>query len=182
MTAALNLRERVDVPCYYCDGEGGGYEQTDVDAWDRLVVCDECGGSGISSRKAGGRYTGYPRHVDQLTTMRDLRAIYLATRKLAAAVKAGDEAYAESCKAHAAGDYAAAEAAFAVWSEADKRKQRHLAEHRTVDVSECWHRYEIARLRAMRPVSRIAQAEMLALADRAERRWEELKAAMRSAA
>jgi len=182
MSAALTLREPIEVPCYYCDGEGGGYEQTDVDAWDRPVVCGECGGSGVSSRRAGGRYTGYPRHVDQLNTMRDLRVLYLATRKLAAEVKAGDEAYAESCKAHAAGDYAAAESAFAVWSEADRRKQQHLTRHRTADVSECRHRYEIARLRAMRPVSRIAQAEMLALASRCERKANALVAAMRGAA
>ncbi len=177
MSAALNLRDPIEVPCYYCDGEGGGYEQTDVDAWDRPVVCDECGGTGISSRRAGGRYTGYPHHGDQLITMRDLRALYLATRELAAAVKAGDEAYAESCKAHAAGDYAAAEAAFAVWLEADRRKQQHLTKHRTADVSECRHRYEIARLRAMRPVSRIAQAEMLALASRCVNRLDGMRAA-----
>jgi hypothetical protein len=132
-------------------------------------------------RRAGDRYTGLPRGTDPMLRMQATRRHYLSTRALAEITKAGDEAYAESCRAYAAGDEAAANAAFSIWSAADKRKQQHLTEHRTTDVADCWRNYELARLVVMRPSSlrALKAVDMRAWSTRCTTRAQELQDTVR---
>lgn len=76
------MAHTMDIPCYYCDGTGfAGDRQVDVDTWVPTTdSCCECGGTGISSRVAGGRYTGYPRTRDPLVTMWIVRKHYLVEK------------------------------------------------------------------------------------------------------
>lgn len=68
-----------EIPCFYCDGTGyAGDRQTDVDRREPSdQCCDECQGTGASSRVAGARYTGYPRVSDPLLRLRHLRTHYI---------------------------------------------------------------------------------------------------------
>jgi hypothetical protein len=78
----LNMAHKIEIPCYYCDGTGyGGDRQIDADTWVRTNdCCCECGGTGVSSRVAGDRYTGYPRTYDPLIKLRDVRKHYLSEK------------------------------------------------------------------------------------------------------
>lgn len=81
---------RNDQPCHYCDGEGYGEKQVDVDDWER-VFCEYCDGSGYYSRPAGMRDTSAPKH-DPLRDIRQYRIGYVkAKRRYAAAVERQDE-------------------------------------------------------------------------------------------
>lgn len=124
---------RNDHPCCYCDGEGCGEVQTDVDDW-RKVCCDYCGGTGYGGRPAGDRDTSAPK-FDALNGLAELRKLYAAERRRYRVTVAIQDRLHPS-------QLLAADQSFSAIST----------------------RYNCARMRAMRPVSRLAQAEMLALA------------------
>ncbi len=124
---------RNDHPCCYCNGEGYGEVQTDVDDW-RKVRCDYCGGTGYGGRPAGDRDTSAPK-FDALTGLAELRRLYAKERRYYRRTVEIQDRLLPS-------QLLAADQSFSAIST----------------------RYNCARMRAMRPVSRIAQAEMLARA------------------
>lgn len=54
------MKPKIEIPCYFCQGEG----TVDADhggGVTRVETCDECGGTGISCRRAGQRNTRAPQ-------------------------------------------------------------------------------------------------------------------------
>lgn len=74
------MAHTMEIPCFYCSGDGA----TEVDIGGgatRTETCDDCGGTGISCRRAGDRDTGYPKVMDALERMRIARRVYLGTKR-----------------------------------------------------------------------------------------------------
>jgi hypothetical protein len=115
--------------------DGEGYGENRVDVDAwEKVCCEYCGGTGYGGRPAGDRDTSAPK-FDALTGLAELRRLYAKERRH----------YRRTVEIQGRllpSQLLAADQSFSAIST----------------------RYNCARMRAMRPVSRIAQAEMLARA------------------
>jgi len=129
-------------PCYYCKGEGSIEVRRDVDVYEG-EMCSECEGTGESSRRAGGRYTGPSRVNDAIQRMASLRSFYLSRKRIEAARPAD-------------------------WVPSIFSPREQSAKDAYID-------YMNARMRAMRPCSGLAQADMLAMAARCVNRIGEMR-------
>lgn len=91
----------MQIPCFYCDGTGyGGDRQIDSDTWTPSgQCCAECQGTGVSSRVAGARYTGYPVLSDPLLRLRHLRTHYVREARSAPYTPSYRRLSVEECRA-----------------------------------------------------------------------------------